>query len=192
MRIIAGSLRGRILKTVEGPGYRPATARVREAVFSMLESRGVVWSGVRVLDLYAGSGSLGFEAISRGSPEVCLVEKAATAVECLRKNVESLHIPITQCHVVADDVMRFLRVGGGQQYDIVFIDPPYGENKLPPTMTTLLRENWLAPQSFVVAEIEAFLPIEPLFTGKNALIRPEIDRTYGQTRILLWNLSPKE
>lgn len=72
MRIIAGALGGRNLKTVEGPGYRPATAKVREAIFSMLSSRGVVWSGLRVLDLFAGSGSLSFEALSRGAQEVCL------------------------------------------------------------------------------------------------------------------------
>ena len=65
MRIIAGALGGRNLKTVEGPGYRPATAKVREAIFSMLSSRGVVWSGLRVLDLFAGSGSLSFDALSR-------------------------------------------------------------------------------------------------------------------------------
>lgn len=65
MRIIIGALGGRNLKMVEGPGYRPVTAKVREAIFSMLSLRGVVWSGLRVLDLFAGSGSLNFEALSR-------------------------------------------------------------------------------------------------------------------------------
>ena len=100
MRIIAGALGGRNLKTVEGPGYRPATAKVREAIFSMLSSRGVVWSGLRVLDLFAGSGSLSFEALSRGAQEVCLVEREPKVVQCLNQNVEALDVS-DRCRVAS-------------------------------------------------------------------------------------------
>ena len=84
MRIIAGALGGRNLKTVEGPGYRPATAKVREAIFSMLSSRGVVWSGLRVLDLFAGSGGIGIEALSRGAGFAVFVEQNPKAAEIIR------------------------------------------------------------------------------------------------------------
>lgn len=188
MRIIAGALKGRILRTVSGPGYRPATARVREAVFSMLESRGVVWSGVRVLDLFAGSGSLGFEALSRGAPEVCLVEKAADAVANLRRNADSFGLQAEQCRIVPADVAQFLRPRAYQAYDIIFIDPPYGENRLAPTLSAVLRGNWLAGGGFVLAEVEASLRPASLSPKGEDLLRPEADRTYGQTRILIWQL----
>ena len=110
MRIIAGALGGRNLKTVEGPGYRPATAKVREAIFSMLSSRGVVWSGLRVLDLFAGSGSLSFEALSRGAQEVCLVEREPKVVQCLNQNVEALDVS-DRCRVAESDVLRFFGAG---------------------------------------------------------------------------------
>ena len=75
MRIISGSCRGRVLQTVTGPGYRPAMGKVRESLFSMLEARGVVWGAVRFLDVFAGSGSLGFEALSRGAVFADFIEK---------------------------------------------------------------------------------------------------------------------
>lgn len=188
MRIIAGAFGGRVLKTVAGPGYRPATSRVREAVFSMLESRGVVWSGVRVLDLFAGSGSLAFEALSRGAVDACLVEKASGAAQCLRGNAESLGLQADRCRIAEADVLQFLRARAYQPYDVIFIDPPYGENKLAPSISAVLRGEWLAPGGFLLAEVEGSLrsPL-PSFKGDNPLSL-ETDRTYGQTRILLWHM----
>ena len=76
MRIIAGTLKGRRIRTTEGPGYRPATGRVRESVFSMLESLGVDWPACRAADIFAGSGALGIEALSRGAASVLFVESS--------------------------------------------------------------------------------------------------------------------
>ena len=152
MRIIAGALGGRNLKTVEGPGYRPATAKVREAIFSMLSSRGVVWSGLRVLDLFAGSGSLSFEALSRGAQEVCLVEREPKVVQCLNQNVEALDVS-DRCRVAESDVLRFLRGRAYQPYDVIFADPPYGENRLVPTLKAILKGGWLAPDGYFLDEI---------------------------------------
>ncbi len=186
MRIIAGALKGRILKTVSGPGYRPATSRVREAVFSMLEARGVVWSGTRGLDLFAGSGSLGFEALSRGAEEICFVEKSVAAVECLHRNVEVLGLTTEQCHVVSSDVVSFLRSRPYIGYHIIFIDPPYGENKLAPALRAVQRGEWLVPGGFILAEVEASLRSAEFMPDAEAFLSLEVDRTYGQTRILLW------
>ena len=108
MRIIAGRLGGRILKTVEGEGYRPAMGRTREALFSMLVARGLVWSTARVLDLFAGSGSLALESISRGAPHALLVENSTAAMRCLQANVESLGVQI-EAGLVKDDVLKVLR-----------------------------------------------------------------------------------
>lgn len=190
MKIIAGSLGGRMLKTAEGPGYRPATAKVRGAVFSMLESRGVVWSGVRVLDLFAGSGSLGFEAASRGAPEVCFVDNAPKATACLRTNTDALGLQGI-CHVQEKDVATFMRSRLHQPFDIVFIDPPYGEDRLAPTMKSLLRGGFLAEDGFVLAEVESNLRPDPATMALPGLSL-ELSREYGQTRILLWQQQPAE
>lgn len=184
MRIIAGALGGRSLKTVEGPGYRPATAKVREAIFSMLASRGVVWSAVRVLDLFAGSGSLSFEALSRGVSAACLVEKEPKAVNCLTDNVDKLGLS-DQCQVVEMDVSRFTRGKAYQPYDLIFIDPPYGENRLSPTLKAIMRGSWLAPGGYLVAEIESTLRFDPEKAHEGLIL--ETDRNYGQTRILIWH-----
>lgn len=187
MRIITGSIGGRMLKTVEGPGYRPATAKVRGAIFSMLESRGVVWSGTRVLDLFAGSGSLGFEAASRGAHEVCFVENASKAAACLRDNIERFDLG-NICRLQEKDVATVVR-GRSDPYDVIFIDPPYGESRLLPTLKTLLRSGFLAEDGFVLAEVETRLKPDPEKVDFPGLLL-DTARTYGQTRILLWQQQP--
>ena len=190
MRIIAGALGGRTLKTVEGPGYRPATAKVRGAIFSLLEARGVVWSGVRVLDLFAGSGSLSFEALSRGALEACLVEREPRAADCLRDNAARLEMA-ERCRIVEDDVARFVRGRAWQPYEVVFIDPPYGEKRLIPTLKALSRGGWISLEGgFVLAEVEAALKAEALLdAAAEGALHLELDRLYGQTRILVWRHS---
>ncbi len=184
MRIIAGACGGRTLKTVEGPGYRPATAKVRGAIFSMLESRGVVWGGVRVLDLFAGSGSLGFEALSRGAQEAWFVERANRPAACLRRNAETLGLDESRCRVLEQDVAFFLRAPAMTPFDLIFIDPPYGEGRLLPTIKAVLRGGWLAADGFLLAEVETHLSLAPERDVPGLVL--ETDRTYGQTRILLW------
>ena len=184
MRVIAGRYKGRVLKTGQGPGYRPATGRVREAVFSMLEARGVRWAGCRALDLFAGSGSLAVEALSRGAAYVCLVEKSPRLAALIRDNLRDLGAPPAAWRVEARDVESFLRVPPAAPFDVVFIDPPYGHALLAPALRALLAKNWLAPAGFVLAEVEdkAALPDETALPGLELVV----NKLYGQTRILLW------
>lgn len=189
MRIIAGALGGRTFKTVEGPGYRPATSKVRAAIFSMLSSRGVIWEGLRVLDLFAGSGSLSFEALSRGASEACLVEREPVAVNCLTSNINRLGLA-DRCHVAEDDVARFTRGRCYQPFDIIFVDPPYGQNRLLPTLKAVMRGGWLARGGYLLAEVEDLLRLDA--ASVHAELELETDRNYGQTRILLWHLPPNE
>lgn len=184
MRIVAGAFGGRVLKTVEGPGYRPAMSRVRESLFSMLESRGVVWSACTVLDLFAGSGSLAFEALSRGARSAMLVESFPKAVTCLRRNAALLGLDEARCRILAEDVARTLRGRPWEAFDVVFIDPPYGKKLLSPTLKALIRNEWMTPHALVSAEIEAAVP----FAAEAAHAQLEFltERTFGQTRILLW------
>lgn len=182
MRISAGSLSGRSLKTITAPGYRPATARVREAIFSMLQSRGLVLSGSRVLDLFAGSGSLGFEALSLGAEHLCLVENNPKAVKCLQENIEKLEVR-DRCQVVAEDVAKFCRAKVWQQYELIFIDPPYGDNVLQKSLSAVVKAGLLSSKGFLVAEIEQHMALD---LSKFAELSLEVDRSYGQTRILIW------
>ena len=153
MRIISGRLGGRRIRTVEGEGYRPAMGKTRESLFSMLTSRGVVWEGARVLDLFAGSGSLAFEAVSRGAALAVLVENSAAAARCLADNIRQLGVE--DCvRLIRDDVRKTLNNTPLGCFDLVFLDPPYRKNLLNATLQGLLRRNWLAPGALVCAEIE--------------------------------------
>lgn len=183
MRIISGIYGGRSIKTTKGEGYRPATGKVREALFSMLQSRGVRWSACRALDLFAGSGSLGIEALSRGADFVMFVENNPEAAGLIRGNLKSLDADNARFMVTRKDVLSFLSRPPGKTYDLVFIDPPYGFELLSPSLERLVEHNWLSASALVSAEVEAGLNTENIAPkGLNLLT----DRLYGQTRILLW------
>lgn len=192
MRIIAGYLGGRILKTGRGEGYRPAMARTRESLFSSLDSilrsEGRCWAGLGVLDLFAGSGSLAFEAVSRGAEFATLVEDSAHAVAVLEENISALDLG-ARAGIVRKDVMRFLRsrqqaaAGQGSQpvYSMVFIDPPYKLDCLGPVLQLLSGRGWLAPSAIIVAEIEKHARIP-----NPASLEFISERLFGQTRLCLW------
>lgn len=171
---------------MEGPGYRPATAKVRQAVFSMLEARGVHWHGSRVLDLFAGSGSLALEALSRGAEEAWFLDKNPRAVAAIKATLAELGVKPSRARVVAADLLKALARSAPAPFDIVFVDPPYGLDLLPPAMEKAVRGGWIAEGGLVLAEVEARcdfadrLPVELI---------PQADRLYGQTRILLWRNS---
>lgn len=182
MRIIAGAYKGRILKTVSGPGYRPAMGRVRESLFSRLESRGVVWGECRVLDLFAGSGSLAFEALSRGAAEAVFVEKNPRAAACLAQNAANLGAE-SRCRILTEDVLRVSARRPALPFQVIFIDPPYAEALFAPALRNILRLNWLAEDGFLIAEVEKSLRFDAEKQPGLELLNDEL---YGQTRVILW------
>lgn len=183
MRIIAGEYGGRAIRTVEGPGYRPATNKVRQAVFSMLEARGVDWTGCRVLDLFAGSGSLALEAVSRGAPEAWLMDKNPRAVAAIKATLRDFHVPAARARVLFGDLLKTLARPAAVPFDVVFVDPPYGHDLLPPALERAVAGGWIADGGLVLAEVEAKCD----FAGRiPAQLIPQNDKLYGQTRILLW------
>lgn len=182
MRIIAGAYKGRSLKTVSGPGYRPAMGRVRESLFSRLEAKGVVWGECRVLDLFAGSGSLAFEALSRGALEAVFVEKDPGAAACLARNAAALGAE-GRCRILAEDALRVTARRPANPFQVIFIDPPYGEALFAPTLKNILRQNWLAEDGFLIAEVEKSLRLN---AEKQPGLEPLNDDLYGQTRVILW------
>jgi 16S rRNA (guanine966-N2)-methyltransferase len=123
VRVVAGTAGGRALSAPVGHGTRPTAERVREALFSMLASMDVV-EGARVIDLFAGSGALGIEAISRGAESVVFVDDDPLAVAAIRSNLGVLGADASKASVVQTDVTRFL--SSAPKADLVFVDPPYG------------------------------------------------------------------
>ena len=170
MRVIAGDFKGRRLHTPRGTRTRPTADRVREALFSML---GDV-SGARVLDLYAGSGALGIEALSRGAESAVFVERDEPALAALRRNLEAVG---ADAEVRRRDVLGFLAHPEGT-YDLVFCDPPYDDAPrvaapLSEALPSLAREN-----ARIVTESDK----------RNPLLLPTpllVERSYGNTRIAI-------
>ncbi|QGY41305.1 16S rRNA (guanine(966)-N(2))-methyltransferase RsmD [Pseudodesulfovibrio cashew] len=184
MRIVGGRFKGRKLSTWEGPGYRPATMKVRESIFSMLTARGVDFSRVRVIDMFAGSGSLGIECLSRGAPTAWFVEKAGKAAAVIRKNLAALGVEKARARVVSKDLFGVLSTKPDKAFDLVFIDPPYGRDMLVPALEKALANGWIAEGGFVLAEVET--AVKAPDEGPIAEMELVTDREYGQTRILLW------
>lgn len=184
MRVISGAYGGRRLKTGQGPGYRPATDKVRQAVFSMLEARGLAWEGLTVADLFAGSGSLGIECLSRGAAHALFVEKSGRAAGLIRENLRGLGVERSRAAVLAKDVSAVLARAPEAPCGLVFVDPPYGKGLLAPALDALMGQGWLAEGGMLLAEVEAGLDLDP------ETVHPRLDvltdRRYGQTRIVLW------
>jgi 16S rRNA (guanine966-N2)-methyltransferase len=171
MRVIGGTYGGRELVAPRGRATRPTGDRVREALFSILGDVG----GVRVLDLFAGSGALGIEAVSRGAGEATLVDSAGAAVAAIKRNLESLGI---EAEVVRQPAARFLQAAfrGARQYDLVFLDPPYRHASILGRELTSALTPILAPDARVVAESDRRSPL-----GLELALTDE--RRYGDTLI---------
>jgi len=152
-RVIAGEAGGRRLAVPAGRETRPTSDRAREGLFATIVSMVGSLSGTRVLDLYAGSGAVGLEALSRGAEHVLLVESGARAGRVIRANIEAIGLPGAE--VVTDRVERVLARGPGSgRYDIVFADPPYAlaDEEVSGMLTALEDRGWLAPGALVIVE----------------------------------------
>src|SRR5262245_39116231 len=173
MRIIAGSRKGARLFAPKGADTRPTGDRAREAVFNLV---GPV-DGARVLDLYAGSGAMGLEALSRGAASAVFVERDRAAVETIKRNLEKLDL--VGATVLQDDVLRVLAAdaAGGRRYDLVLIDPPY--RMLAGILPTLARHlpPVLEPGGLVIVESDSHDPEPDLPLPARTV------RRYGTTRI---------
>ncbi len=154
MRVIAGSARGRRLVAPTGDQVRPTKDMAREAVFSALDARGAL-DGATILDLFAGTGALAIEAISRGAAAAVLVEWDRSALEAIRANVQVLGGD-GRVDVVARDVSRFLAGGPPPDapFGLVFVDPPYGspDEDVTELLGALVTPGWLAPEAIVSVE----------------------------------------
>ncbi|WP_420563009.1 16S rRNA (guanine(966)-N(2))-methyltransferase RsmD [Thalassobaculum sp.] len=180
MRIIAGKHRGTNLLSPEGLDTRPTPQRVREAVFSMLESGrfGTILRDRVVLDLFAGTGAMGLEALSRGAERVVLVDNHPTALDALRANVEKLRAG-ARAQVRSGDASRWherAQVACG----VIFMDPPYGSEAWVPALAAAAKTGWIGDDTVVVIETDRRERTE-IPDGFEVLD----ERSYGRARILM-------
>lgn len=152
MRVITGSARGRVLKTLEGDATRPTTGKVKEAIFSSIQFE---LEGRRVLDLFAGSGGMGIEALSRGASHAVFIDSNSAAASVVKENLQTTGF--TQNSVVlcrkAEDFLATCK----ETFDLVFLDPPYGADLIPELFPLLLSH--LSPYAVVVCEHAASMPL---------------------------------
>lgn len=162
MRIITGRARGVKLNTLEGENTRPTSERAKEAIFSMIQFD---IEGREVLDLFAGSGQMGLEAVSRGAAGATFIDKSKDAAKIINQNIEKTRLSAS-CRLFNTDVNDFIRITRGKKkYDVVFIDPPYALRAVAPTLKALLDGDMLKPTSIIVCESEE----ENVFESDGAL-----------------------
>ena len=174
MRVIAGQWRGRPLVAPKDGSTRPTADRVREALFSMLASRVGTFEGLAVADLFAGSGALGIEALSRGAASCLFVEQDRAALDALRANLEKLGV---RGDVRAGSVLAL--PPAPQSLDLILMDPPYGTGAGIVALERLARLGWTGPQTWVSVETSKAEEVE---VGGFTV---DVTRVHGKARITL-------
>jgi 16S rRNA (guanine966-N2)-methyltransferase len=184
VRIIAGALKGRRLVTPRGATTRPTADQVRIALMDTLAPR---LPGARVLDLFAGAGGVGLEALSRGAAHATFVERDARAVAALRGNVEALGVG-AHVHVRRGDVLRDLAAlyRAGERFDLVFLDPPYDADLVETTLQALGGGGLLLPEGLVVAQHFTKRPPAPTIAALAAFRT----RRFGETTLTFYQAAP--
>jgi len=178
MRIVAGQWRGRHLAIPAGRGVRPTLERVREAMFDVLQAR---FPGARVLDLCAGSGALGFEALSRGGRRVRWVDADPRCIEAIRENGKKLAAGLNAKSILAMPVLDAIRrlTKDGEEFDVVFFDPPYEADLYDETLLALSLSGRVAPGGVVAVEHAKHIRLSPSY---GHLILDRV-RQYGDTYV---------
>lgn len=183
MRIIAGQWRGRTLSAPRGMAVRPTADRVREAIFDILGDR---VAGATVLDLFAGTGALGLEALSRGAREAVFVESDPVAFATLRRNIAALGARGAETFPMDyRQAIRRLRAAG-RRFDLILLDPPYGKGLSAGAAGELSRAGLITPASSVIVEEARRAPLGGFPEGWTIAL----DRRYGDTRVLLLETPP--
>ena len=175
MRIIAGQFRGRLLQAPQGSETRPTADRVREALFSMLASRLGDFEGLRVADLYAGSGALGLEAISRGAEHATFVENDPRAQAAIKANGAKLGVT-DHVRIVGGSALALPR---SDPFDLIFADPPYSPGSGTAVVKAVANAEWLAPAGWLSIETDRRDAVEP---GDYSI---ELEREIGRARFTL-------
>lgn len=175
MRIIAGEWRGRQIEAPPGDATRPTGDRVRETLFSMLASRLGSFEDLRVADLFAGSGALGLEALSRGAASVAFVESDAGATAAIRRNAERLGA-VERVRIIAGSALALSR---SEPFDLIFADPPYGSGSGTAAVHSIIKAGWLDQGGWLSVETARGEEVDP------ADLALDIARDVGRSRLTL-------
>lgn len=187
MRIVAGKHRGRRIEVPPGAAIRPTSDHTRQALFNILAhapwAEAPVLDGVRVLDVFCGSGALGLEALSRGAATVAFLDAAPAALECARRNAAALGEAPPRVDFVRADALK--PPPARHPAALAFLDPPYAKGLIEPALEALRAAGWLAPGAVIVAESDARDAVS-LPAGFESLD----ERAYGHTAVRIWRLAP--
>jgi 16S rRNA (guanine966-N2)-methyltransferase len=177
MRVIGGNARGRRLKAPKGQKVRPTAARVKEALFNILPRD---LSGLKVLDLYAGTGNVTIEALSRGAKEAILIDSSTASGKAIRENLRRLDL-FDRTNVWVTPVTRAVRLLAkrNETFDIIFLDPPYGQRLLETTLKLIAQADLLRESGFLIAEHSVRDPVEEVYAS---LVLHD-QRRYGDTML---------
>ncbi len=184
MRVVGGELKGRALKGPVGREIRPTSDRLRESQFNVLaHAYGDRISGARVVDLFAGTGALGLEALSRGAAFALFVDDGAQARALIRANVEALGLG-GRSRIFRRDARKLGQAPAGPRFDLAFLDPPYGKGLAEPALIALRDGGWLNEDAMILVEeaVESGFTPPPGFTTLET-------RAYGDTRVSFLGLA---
>jgi 16S rRNA (guanine966-N2)-methyltransferase len=190
VRVTGGTLGGRNLATPRDESVRPTADKVRQAVFNILSHNnfdiGFTLDGARVADIFAGTGALGIEALSRGASYCLFVDDSAESRGLIRENVEAFGLTgVSKIWRRDATSLGPMNTGSGGPFDLVFLDPPYRKNLIAPTLKSLSAGGWLSPNALLVAELAED---ESVPVAENFVVQDE--RAYGDTRVAFLTVSP--
>ena len=180
MRIISGKARGTKLYTLEGETTRPTLDRVKESLFNIIQEKIV---GSSFLDVFSGSGAIGLEAASRGAKEVILCEKDKNAIKVIKKNIEKTHLEVTLYETSFENMLEKIN----EQFDIIYIDPPYKTNLVYETVNKLINLDLLKTDSLIIVETDEEERVEQALRKLNVNIVKK--RKYGRVHLIFLNKS---
>lgn len=184
VRIITGKYKGRQLTTVRDNSVRPATDRVKGSIFNVLQNRLALQDAV-VLDLFAGSGSLGFEALSRGAGQVVFVDGSSAALDAVEENAEELDC-LDSCELVEDDALSFIR-REHREFDLIFADPPYAWESIPLLPVEIVTRKLLKKQGFLIIEHSKQTEFQ-----SNENYKLSVRKEFGNTRVSFFTIQEQD
>ena len=185
VRIISGEYRGRVLPARLPEGVRPTLDAARESLFNVLQHQ-CDWDGLHICDLFAGSGALGIEALSRGASTACFVEKNRKVVQCIQQNLDALRVSSDQVNIEQCDALEFVQ-NTRLRFDVLFIDPPYALHALNTILQVVLDRRLMSPHGIIVAEHG---PAEHLL--RDARFECLSTKIFGETTIQILRVMDEE
>ena len=186
MRIISGKARGTKLYTLEGENTRPTLDRVKESIFSIIQNE---IEGAQILDLFAGSGAIGLEFLSRGADSAVLCDKSKEAINIIKKNVEKTHME-KQTQIFNTDFENCLDKIKDKQFDIIYIDPPYATQYIKKSLEKIIKLNIAKEESLIIIETDDEQRIQKEI--ENIDIKIVDKRKYGRATIIFLSLEKED